>query len=257
VTVFLDRYQAFTGDASLETMKNMLTGVNLVENSSKVSDDIKLEVRVYSNDTVFRWIDTINGVDYGVFTVTFRQNVFYEFGDSRGHYFIGNPAVNISKEQAIALALKRAESFSYTYKNKTVSVFNIVKDQIRIELKANTRYEYCLYYPCWIVDLPLDEYYPGGVYEIQVTLWADNGEINSCKSFAAGGFNPDRFKDNPTPEPTQAPVTQSPTENASIIQDNEFPTLTITIIVFAIALVVAVSGVVFLKKRTPKFKLLF
>jgi hypothetical protein len=247
VTVFMDRYQAFTGDASMQTMKAMLNDVNLSENSTKVAGNLKLEISVHSDRFLLSWLTTYNGVDYGSFSVTFKQGEFYDFGDSRGHFLIGDPQVNISRDEAINLAIKRVES-----NNKTISEFTIIKDQIIAELKANTRYEYSIYYPCWIIYLPLDKNNPGGSYVIEVMLWADNGEIKSCRELGAGGFNPDLLNDNPTQEQTVAPPSSS-TQQASpsvINQNSDLPLPATTIIICAVVLAfAAVSGVIVLKKK--------
>ena len=63
----------------------------------------------------------------------------------------------------------------------------IVEDQIRAELNANVRDAPTLFYPCWTVALPLDNVYPGSVYYIEVLIWADTGQVISCKTMGYGG----------------------------------------------------------------------
>ncbi|MCL2691762.1 MAG: hypothetical protein FWE56_05885, partial [Candidatus Bathyarchaeota archaeon] len=41
-------------------------------------------------------------------------------------------------------------------------------------------------YPIWIVDLPLNQMYPGMISVIRVMLWADTGEVISVQPLGAG-----------------------------------------------------------------------
>jgi hypothetical protein len=46
-------------------------------------------------------------------------------------------------------------------------------------------------YPLWNIHLPLDRIYSGGVTQIHVMEWADNGEISSIQATGTGGWSPD------------------------------------------------------------------
>ena len=91
-------------------------------------------------------------------------------------------------------------------------------------------------YPCWIVDLPLGEFYAGGVSYIEVMLWADSGEVISVEALG-GGFPYE--EPYPTPTPTSSPIPEP----------EPFPT---ALVATASGLSVAVVGIgllVYFKKR--------
>ena len=96
--------------------------------------------------------------------------------------------MNISQDEAVSIALKRVESFTYTYKDKNITITNsnIVEEDSLLYLSFLNRTNRFEVYPCWIVDLPLDDLYPGDIAIIKVMLWADSGEVISCEALGYG-----------------------------------------------------------------------
>ena len=109
----------------------------------------------------------------------FQKWVFYAFKDDRSYYTIGGTEVEVSQEEAIDIALKYVENFSWKIGESEVHDFNIVHDHIRAELLTKSR-EPLYLYPYWLITLPLDDIYPGLVTTIQVQIWADTSEIIHC-----------------------------------------------------------------------------
>jgi hypothetical protein len=249
--MFLERYQSFSGDAELTTMRNMLTTVDVTKNSTKLEGNLKLEVSTVSNRTYLDWIQSQNGVDFNSFTLGFENGVFTEFHDSRSYRMVGSAEVNISKEQAINLALKEANGLSYTYNGKLVDNLTIVEDKISAELKANVRDNPTLFYPCWSVILPLNDVYPGFIYYIQVKIWADSGEVISCKAMGYGGSIPDGSSNSTTPSLT--PTTTSELPNQSGSENTSLFSLDlerVAIIVLSVTIVVLlVAGLLVYQKK--------
>ena len=195
---FLEKYQTYTGD-DLTEMINTLSNADATKNMTTTSGNIKLKILTQTIDpetvdTIFRWTYTVNGADYTAIGVTFRNGDFYALRDDRGIYKIGNTDVKITKEQAIDLALKYVETYSYTgvtgsEENPTyveISGFNVTKENITAELNTYSR-ESCTLYPYWSVQLPLKENYPGNVWALLVNVWADSGEVFLCQPLAVGG----------------------------------------------------------------------
>jgi hypothetical protein len=245
-TLLLERYETLSGDTELTSMKNMLTTVDVTKNSTKIDGNLKLEVTATSDYTSLSWIQSQNGVDYGVLTLEFKNDVFLTFFDSRSYCKVGSAEVNILKEQAIDMAMNEANGFSYTYNGKLVDNLTIVESQIRAELKANARDNPTLFYPCWIVDLPLNDVYPGSVYFIEVKIWADNGQIISCKTMGYGGTLP-----------SDGSSSDSNTDgSASTVETDESfepPWLTYIAVAVSVAVVAVVGAflLVYFKKRKP------
>ncbi|MBT0159232.1 hypothetical protein G4O51_04525 [Candidatus Bathyarchaeota archaeon A05DMB-2] len=185
----LQRYRTFTGDAEVERIRNMLDMVDATRNATEISDNVKLEVSINSFSSSLNWKYTFNGADYSGISISFRNGSFYAFRDDRSYYTIGGTEVNVSREEAINLALKRAENFSWTIDGVEVRDFNIVKERIDTKLLTRSR-EPLKLYPYWLLTLPLDDLYPGLVYGIQVTIWADTSEIIDCQTLVFGGEVP-------------------------------------------------------------------
>jgi hypothetical protein len=235
---FLQRYQARTGDAQLAQMRSLLDMVDVTSNTTKTVDNLSLEVRVEDDRTFFAWGNTLNGTDYSRLRLGFQDGQFMRFYDDRSFYKLGSSEVNISEEQAISIALKRVETYSYKYQDKVIADFNINKELILTHPHfLNKTTNPMELYPCWIIDLGLDDVYPGEVAYIQVWLWADSGEAFICRAMSYGGFLSD-----PSPAPV-AENTQSGNNNA------ELSPVYIVAACVAIAIPIAVIAVALKKRR--------
>jgi hypothetical protein len=237
---FLQRYQARTGDAQLTQMRSLLDMVEVTSNTTKTVDNLSLEVLVEDNKTLFTWGNTLNGTDYSRLRLNFQEGQFSSFGDDRSFYKLGSSEVNISQEEALNVALKRVESFTYTYmgKNITITSSNIVKEESLLHFSFLNRTNRFELYPCWIVELPLDDLYPPDIAIIKVMLWADSGEVISAVALGYG-FSYD-------PSPTPAPVTENtkPNNNNAALS----PVYIVAACV-AIAIPIAVIAVALKKRR--------
>ncbi|MGD6850660.1 MAG: hypothetical protein ACQCN6_01205 [Candidatus Bathyarchaeia archaeon] len=241
----MERYQEFTGDKDIAPMRNMLVDIDLAKNSSKTNNDLKLEI-LNGPVTAFYWKPTFNGVDYPGINIVFKDGHFYSFVDGRDLNSIGDTTVNITEEQAIALALKRAETFSYRMDDgEVISNFLIVHDYIRAEPFSKSRGEDRSLYPIWVVYLPLSELYPYFVSQIRVELWADSGEIISCVTLSGGGYIPDSSPSS------SSSVDPTLVEDQTVAGSSQFPAAYVAAILAAVLVSVAVIAVV-LKKRISK-----
>ncbi len=223
----------------------MLVDIDTSKDSSKIDGNLKLEVSSHGSIALLYWKPTFYGVDYPGINVSFKNGHFDSFADSRSLDTIGDTRVNITGEQAVALALKRAETFSYRMDGEVISNFSIVHDYIRAEPFSKSRGEDRSLYPIWVVYLPLSELYPGFVSQIRVELWADSGEIISCVTLSGGGYIPDRS--------TSASSSVDPTlaEDQTVAGSSQFPAAYVAAILAAVLISVAVIAVV-LKKRISK-----
>jgi hypothetical protein len=236
---FLQRYQTYTGDTQLSQMSNLLDTVDVTSNTTKTAaDNLKLEVYVENDHTLFTWCNTLNGAGYSRLRLEFDNWGFSEFYDDRSFYKLGSSEVNISQEEAVSIALKSVEPYQYTNKNGTAN-FNIVEENIRSRFLFLNRTDHFVIYPCWVVDLPLGEFYAGGVSYIEVMLWADSGEVISIETLG-GGY--------PYEEPSSTPTPS--TENTQLDNNGAVPSeMYIVAACVAIAILIAVVAVV-LKKRS-------
>lgn len=202
---FLEKYQVYTGDSSLEGYKNMLSQLDITKNATKTINNIKL-TSTNSLISSLDWRNSFNGADYTGISISFRNGSFYAFKDDRSYYKIGGTEVNLSQEEAINLALQYVETFSWKVGDVEVTDFNIVEDQIRTRLLTKSKEPLNLY-PYWLITLPLDDIYPGLVTTIQVQIWADTSEIIRCDAMPTGGEVPyDKFLETQKLANAQSPI---------------------------------------------------
>jgi hypothetical protein len=188
---FLQRYQTYTGDSDIEIMRYMLSTFDEIKNVAVTVDNIKLEVSSEEDQVLFEWTYSFNGADYSGIYINFRDGSFESFRDDRSYYKIGSTDVNVSKEEAIDIALKRMETYSWKLgSGEEVSDFNIVEERIGADLLTRNREESLIMYPYWLIQLPLDKVYPGMVTRILVAIWADTSEILYVKPLSYGGGLP-------------------------------------------------------------------
>jgi len=191
---FLDRYQTHTGQ-DLEAIKNTLNDVDPTENMTVTAGDIKLTISnggIWGNkETSFDWRHVYNGCEYPALSLGFSNGVFSTLNDGGIIYTIGDTTVNISEEQAINIAMNHIQNYSYTMPGGgEISDFNVTEERTEAWLVPSPREPYVLY-PLWEVMLYLNQTYPGSVYALLVTVWADTGKVSSCSNQAAGGIIPE------------------------------------------------------------------
>jgi hypothetical protein len=135
------------------------------------------------------WAYVVNGADYNLFDVAFdKEGNFITMGDSREVFTIGDTSVNISLEQAIAIALENLQFYSYEMSDgSVVKDFKVSKDGVIAKLVTYSgSYELR---PYWDIRMFLDEVATGNVFGITVFIWANTGEIISYSNMADGGVS--------------------------------------------------------------------
>ncbi len=190
----LQKYQIYTSRDSSKFIE-VLSEINSVENSTTTKGDIKLVVvhdnltgTVFGDLVNFSWMQTVNGCDYSFFSISFKDGVFHALTDNRVMYTLGDTSVNVSKEEAVAIALDAIKSYSYSMADDwLVSDFVVRDDKIEAVLYPQTK-ENNVWYPAWSVILPLDGVYPGSVRELLVGIWAGTGEVYLVHHQAYSGF---------------------------------------------------------------------
>jgi len=180
---FLEKYQAYSELDSTEMMA-MLADVDPAVSTTVPSGDLKLTVTrknltgtAFGDSVNFRWVRPINGCEYLCINAAFQDGAFAGFIDHRARYSIGNTTVNVSKEQAIKIALEAIKDYSYRMSDEwIVTGFEVVESKITANLIPQVR-EINIQYPAWSITLPLNGTYPGSVRELLVGIWAGTGEV--------------------------------------------------------------------------------
>ena len=221
---FIERYQTYSGASYTQEMRNMLDTVDETKEVTVTSGNIKLTTsnQEIQNDptaeaiesTSFEWTYTVNGVNtpQNMVRVTFDQGVFSSFRDDWALFKIGSTSA-ISQEEAINLAKNATEDYTlqiYLSDGLTDVEFNLADEPARAELFMYPK-ETLTVYPFWRIELYFDKYYYSA-YGIQVGIWADTGEIESCKSLS--GLGPISEED-PTESSTEQTLTSENDDTAS------------------------------------------
>jgi hypothetical protein len=175
------------GDASyLEQMRSMLVSVNETENFELTQGNIKLKVSLSGGDGEILWLYTENGVDFSPksLSLVFEDGVLKRLTDGWYLWNIGSTTVNVSSEEAIAIARNAARSFTWEADGEEVSVFNVLESPVSTLFHPNHREDPLALVPYWYITLYLDKVYPGGVNRIGVGVWADTGEVAQVRALS-------------------------------------------------------------------------
>jgi hypothetical protein len=193
---FLEKYQAYSSLNSTE-MIAILSNVDPTQNPTVISGDLKLTVThkdltgtAFGDSINFRWVHITNGCEYLLIDLAFKDGVFSGFIDHRPRYTVGDTAVNISKAQAVTIAMEAIKNYSYKMSDDwVVTGFNVTENRITANLMPTVK-EGNVLYPAWSVTLPLNGTWPGSVTELLVGIWAGTGEVYLVHHQAYAQLNP-------------------------------------------------------------------
>lgn len=183
----LERYQTYSGASHLEVMRNMLETVDEIGNSETTSGNVKLMTTTEASEVKIQFVYTADNVDFQAKKV---ELIFDNYGflqslsDDWTLYTAGSTEVNISKEEAINIAIDYTKNYSWTVNGEVISNFTLVEESVSAELWPHSRDEPLVLIPYWYVTLPLDRFYPDRVDRLAVGLWADTGEVSICQTLS-------------------------------------------------------------------------
>jgi hypothetical protein len=117
---FLLNYQAYSANSFYGQLASMLKNADPSKNSTTIVGNVKFEITTTTgnsrlgNCTTFTWSYTSNGVDADCKSVSLSyQNGFLNcFMDTWNLYPIGSTTVNLSEQQAEAIAMRTAKTCS-------------------------------------------------------------------------------------------------------------------------------------------------
>ena len=198
---FLESYETYTGKPFYGELNAMLGNVVAGENLTAFSGDKKLEVKAAGDQASFRWTYTHHGVgcvDKCV-VLAYANGFLKYFVDTWDLYRVGNTAINLSEEEAVAIAMEQAKAFSWKVGEGDdtfeVKDFNVTTAKV-------TRLSFCsslhadkprgndllTLFPMWRIGVGLDKFYLGNVYGIYVDYHGQEANSGSI-TFASSVFN--------------------------------------------------------------------
>jgi hypothetical protein len=178
VKLFLDTYQKYSQDPTISPMRDILNQVNGTQAITVTDNNIKMMILDVTNPAV-AWLNSYNNVDYTSLQVSFPTvGAFFYFKDDRSYYQIGNTEIKITYDNAVHIATKQVQNYSWTIEtnNSIFEVKNFTIVGTEAVLRIKTKEPFTLY-PYWDVNFILDKTYPGDIVNIAVRLWADTGEL--------------------------------------------------------------------------------
>jgi DNA-binding transcriptional ArsR family regulator len=177
----LQRYQTYAGVSYMEPMIDMLEAVNEAQDIEKTEDYLKLVVSTDGQDSEIKWMLTTSGILYQAkeLTLKFDDGILEMLTDGWFLFSVGNTDLNVSHDQAIAIALENIEGFSWTEEGITVTNYTIIETEAEAELWPHLRDNTLELFPYWYVTMPLDKTYPGNINYIAIGVWGDTGEITT------------------------------------------------------------------------------
>jgi hypothetical protein len=181
----LERYQTYSGASHLDVMRNLLDTVNTTENYEATSGNVKLIITTEVSEVKIQFVYTSDNVDFqskAVVLLFDNYGFLQSLSDDWSLFTAGSTEVNISKEEAIGIAVGCAKNFSWTVNGEVISNFTLVEESATAELWPHSRDDPVVLVPYWYIKIPLDRVYPDRVDHIAVGLWADTGEVSICQT---------------------------------------------------------------------------
>ena len=181
----LERYQTYSGASHLEVMRNMLETVDEIRNFETISGNVKLIISTEANAIKIEFVYTADNVDFQAKSVVLifdNYGFLQQLSDDWTLYKAGSTEVNISKEEAINIAVEYAKNYSWTVNGEVINNFTLVEESASAELWPHAREDALALIPYWYVTIKLDRVYPDRVETLAVGLWADTGEVSICQT---------------------------------------------------------------------------
>jgi DNA-binding transcriptional ArsR family regulator len=180
---FLDRYNSVMDEPYLEEMSMLIASVDQT-NVEQTLGNTKVRITAYGENAEILFYYTENGTDFEAkhLLIVFQNHFITEIIDDWNLFKIGTAQVNISRDQAIQIAIDAAKAYSWNSGGDQISDFEILDSPVSAEFYPHAKTSYLTLVPYWYVILHLDRTYPGGVNIISVGVWADTGEVANIQA---------------------------------------------------------------------------
>lgn len=173
----IGRYQLVANDSYLREASSLLAIAN-----ETTADQTLGNVKLHLSTGAATMTYTENGFDYlpKSMKLKFDNNLLTTFSDNWFLFNVGSAQINVTQDQAVAIAKNEAKSFSWNVNGTRVANFQILDNLVSVVFWAHPRgTDDLTLYPYWYVTLFLDKTYPGGVSALGVGVWADTGKVEA------------------------------------------------------------------------------
>jgi hypothetical protein len=175
----LDRYKAYSGDSYLDEMSSLISAVSSAENTSITQGNMKLQITLTGDTAEFLWMYTEKGIDFNSksLRMTFQNQVLTAMTDGYFLFTIANTNLEVTQEEAITIAQNHVKSLSWTIDGQQTTGFTTFGVPVSVELVPHPRANSAALVPYWYIVLHLDKTYSGGINQVAIGVYADNGEV--------------------------------------------------------------------------------
>ncbi len=179
----LARYEAYSGDAYLTNMSNLIDTVNATTNTAVTQGDMKLQITVSAGSVTFLWMYTQDGIDFQAkgLQMIFQNNILTSMTDGYFLFTIGSTSLATSRQQAIDIAQNYVKTLTWTIEGQQVSHFSVEGQPFSVQLVPHTRGDSVALIPYWYVEMKLAATYGGGINEVTVGIYADTGKVSDVQ----------------------------------------------------------------------------
>jgi Tfp pilus assembly protein PilN len=179
----LARYRAYSGDAYLANMTNLLDEVNATENTVLTQGDMKLEITVSGQTDTFLWMYSVDGVDYQAkgLQMTFQDNILTTMMDGYFLFTVGSTSLATSEQTAVTTAENYVRTLSWTIEGQQYTGFSAVSPPLSIQMVPHPRGDSVALIPYWYIVMSLTQTYPGGINEVTIGIYADTGQVSDVQ----------------------------------------------------------------------------
>ncbi|MDR0318560.1 MAG: hypothetical protein LBI09_00810 [Nitrososphaerota archaeon] len=200
----LDRYLTYSQASYVKGMQMVLNTVDST-NATATFGDVKLVTSTMETPhgttyEIFEWVYTVDGIDVqqNNLTIYFEDGSFKSLTDNWGLFNLGSSSVNVSQEEAIAIAKKAANDYTLlVWRGEWVEIPFNLGDELRVNFFTYLRGDLTVF-PLWDVELYFDKT-DSHVTGLRYGIWTDTGEIAFISELSYGGELPDE-----TPPPPQS-----------------------------------------------------
>jgi hypothetical protein len=172
----LRRYQEYANVPIVQEARDVLDFVTDLKTTNVTLGDLKMRIYEVNSFPHIDWVRAVNGLDFTTgLDIRFTNGILDSFTDRSSFFKIGSADVNISRDEAVRIALTEAKTYSSvnlwgigTFR------FRVKEEPFIVQLQVGTA-NFTMY-PYWDIWFPADpEVY--SITGVKVYIRADTGEI--------------------------------------------------------------------------------
>lgn len=189
--VIMERYQTWLDDPQVGEMVTLLKQVGSEQNVFQASGNLSLRILGYSNTAEYRFSNYLNGVEYSGISIAQTSTGAIFFTDNRASQPIGDTTINISEDQAIAIAQNYVAAHPFrgtTGDSKEITNLKITGVKA-VVLKSSMRVNHTLY-PYYDVQFNVENTHSSVIDGCGVNVGAKDGDIWSTYSSSTSNSLP-------------------------------------------------------------------